>query len=78
MASTVSNVSTVFTNIIEGLSATGNATAIPSVLSSLTSLFVHTPSGVVDISKKTIDVVWAQANPTLVPLYMAQGYTIVP
>jgi len=65
--------------VIEDLAAAGQATAIPTTLSSLLSLVgVGKAAGVVDTTKKTVNVAWAQANPTLVPLYMAQGYTIVP
>jgi hypothetical protein len=70
---------TAVSTIVEDLTTSGATSAIPSVLGSIGKLVgLSAAAGVVDTTKKTIDVAWATANPTLTPLYMAQGYSIVP
>jgi len=71
--------------VISGTAEAGASLALPTILGQITSLFAPhvaaaaTPAAPApDVTKKTMTVAWATANPSLVPLYMATGYTIVP
>lgn len=73
--------------IIEGVAGAGASLALPTILGQIENLFTpHVAAAAAapnappapDITAKTVTVAWAQANPSLLPLYMAQGYKIVP
>lgn len=74
-------------SIIEGAAGAGASLALPSILSNIEGLFApHVAAAAAvpnappapNTTDKTMSVPWASANPSLVPLYMAQGYKIVP
>lgn len=85
--------SSLTTAIIEGAASAGAGLAIAPIFTQITNLLhpqvaaaaaspastAATPEATPpNINAKQITVGWATANPTLVPLYMAAGYTIIP
>ena len=80
--------SSVWTSIVEGVATTAAASALPSVISGIVSAVTPhvaaaaaaTPAAapMPDAAKKTMTIAWVQANSSLVPLYLRNGFTIVP
>ena len=80
--------SSIWTSIVENIAVSSAVSALPNVMSGLLQAVTpHVQAAATaspsdppmpDAAKKTMTIAWVQANSSLVPLYMMNGFTIVP